>query len=61
MNTKHIYVDTVLLTELQTHIVAPDGGRGLGGLHHLRQGPHLLEAGGHGLGVREALQTTTTA
>lgn len=29
----------------QTHVESSDGGRGLVGLHHLRQGPHLLDAG----------------
>lgn len=40
----------------KTHIESPDGGRRLVGLHHLRQRPHLLDAGGHGLRVREALE-----
>ena len=40
-----------------THVEAADGRGGLIGLHHLGQRPHLLDAGRHGLGVRETLRT----
>lgn len=39
----------------ETHVESSNGGAGLLGLHHLRQGPHLLQTGGNRVGVWEIL------
>lgn len=40
----------------RTHVKSSNGGVGLLGLHHLGEGPHLLDTGGNRVGVREILE-----
>lgn len=56
MNT--LITGQMRLTVCFTHIEPSDGCCRLIGLHHLSQSPHLLDAGGYGLRVREALRDT---